>query len=160
MNKAPGFFYVVLLGALLSCNDETNDESTPGADTSTNQSSVPDALSPLSGCYTIIQQRDTAILNLNVVDSSVTGKLEYRRFEKDHNIGTIEGFVSGNMIVANYTFQSEGMTSVREVAFAIRNDSLFEGYGEIDVKNDTAKYVNTSQLKFMERPFVKVPCDN
>lgn len=49
---------------------------------------------------------------------------------------------------------------MREVAFSNRNDSLFEGYGELLVKNDTAKFVNISRLKFMEKPFVKVACDN
>ena len=68
--------------------------------------------------------------------------------------------MSDNMIVANYTFQSEGMMSVREVAFSIRNDSLFEGYGEIVVKNVTARYADTGLLKFMEKPFVKMPCGN
>ena len=160
MKKMPGLLYFILLGTLFSCNNEPGGESTPRADTSTNQSPAPEALSSLSGCYTMVQQRDTATLNLHVAGSRVTGNLEYRRFEKDHNQGTIEGLVSDNMIVANYTFQSEGMMSVREVAFSIRNDSLFEGYGEIVVKNDTARYADTGLLKFMEKPFVKMPCCN
>ena len=38
----------------------------------------------------------------------------------------------------------------------MKGDSLFEGYGEIMVTGDSAKFVDTNQLKFMTDPFVKV----
>ena len=50
------------------------------------------------------------------------------------------------------------MMSAREVAFVIKGDSSFEGYGEITAKGDTAKFAHIRQLKYMTVPFVKVDC--
>ena len=157
MSKAVLFINAVVI-ILISCNTESGNESKTGKDTTTSKSSATNAPSSVTGCYSMVQQRDSVLLNLHVTDSVVTGNLQFRRFEKDRNNGTIQGVVRGDMIIANYTFQSEGTTSVREVVFFIRNGSLFEGYGEIVVKNDTAKFVDTGQLQFMESPYVRVTC--
>ena len=108
----------------------------------------------------MIQGKDTATLDLVVAGLKVSGNLQYRRFEKDNNAGTMSGTLRDSLIRAYYTFQSEGMTSVREVVFLISDSSLLEGYGEIGVKDDTAKFLNLSDLKFLPTPFVKTDCAN
>lgn len=157
MNKV---FLIFIIGLLISCN--SNPENSPE---NTNDSIAVDnhpaseLLLGSGGCFLMIQQKDTATLNIKVVDHDVvSGVLQYKRFEKDQNNGSINGLIRENLIIANYTFQSEGMSSVREIVFKIKGDSLFEGYGEIVVKNDTAKFADKSNLKFMETPFVKVNC--
>ena len=75
-------------------------------------------------CYTFTAKKDTAILHINVAENMVSGDLEYRFFEKDHNKGTIKGKIVGDTLIANYTFLSEGTTSVREVVM-IKKDNNF-----------------------------------
>jgi len=143
---------------IVSCTNNEDNKAAPVSDSLTNAAADSQTDLPLSGCYSMIQQKDTATLNLIVQDSNLSGSLQYNRFEKDDNVGVIDGVVRDGLIIANYTFQSEGTSSVREVVFSIKGDSLFEGYGEIIVTADTARFVNSSQLKFMTIPFVKVDC--
>ncbi|MEJ7683753.1 MAG: hypothetical protein WKG06_39005 [Segetibacter sp.] len=113
----------------------------------------------LPGCYSMIAGRDTATLKLNVTENQVTGNLKYRWSEKDSNTGTITGAIEDSLIVANYTFQSEGMTSEREVVFKIKGDSLIEGFGNLNTNGPTVKYKDKAKLQFQnDRPFVKGAC--
>lgn len=93
----------------------------------------------LAGCYRMIIKKDTATLSLNAEGSKITGSLSYHWFEKDHNDGTFDGeIMNDSLLVADYTFQSEGNTSVRQVVFKIRDSLLLQGYGELIEKNDTS----------------------
>ncbi|MBO9570956.1 MAG: hypothetical protein J7497_01910 [Chitinophagaceae bacterium] len=93
----------------------------------------------LSGCYRMIIKKDTAVMSLNSSGDSVSGSLSYHWFEKDHNDGTFKGIIKNDsLIVADYTFQSEGSTLVRQVVFKIKDSILQQGYGELIMKNDTS----------------------
>jgi len=99
-------------------------------------------------CYQYIKNRDTATLTLKTIDNKLTGTLGYNLYEKDKNAGTIAGVVKGDTIIANYTFQSEGKTSIREVAFLKKGDQLAEGFGDVqEVKGET-KFKDLSKLNF------------
>ncbi|MBK6634882.1 MAG: hypothetical protein IPH68_02200 [Chitinophagaceae bacterium] len=50
--------------------------------------------------------------------------------------------MSGNILVADYTFMSEGIQSIRQVAFKMEGNSFVEGYG--DFKNIDSLDFNTS----------------
>ncbi|QDW26165.1 hypothetical protein FFJ24_015620 [Pedobacter sp. KBS0701] len=110
-------------------------------------------------CYQYIKNRDTATLSLKSENNKVTGTLGYNLYEKDKNAGTIAGIVKGDTIVANYTFQSEGQTSVREVAFLKQGAQLIEGFGDVqEVKGET-RYKDISKLKFDgSMAFGKIDC--
>lgn len=147
---------------VLACN--TKKEENPGdvtleEDTITELRVVakPPAVSP--GCYGWTAGSDTAMLKLNVTENKVTGNLNYRLHEKDSNTGTLTGVIEDSLIVANYTFQSEGKTSVRELVFKIKGDSLIEGFGDVNTSGDTVQYKNKMQLQYHhERPFLKRTC--
>ena len=114
----------------------------------------------LKGCYEMTMKRDTATLNLQVQDTVVTGDLVYRWYERDGNTGTIKGVLRDSLIVADYTFESEGMTSVREVIFRIKDTTLVQAFGELDARQDKVVFRNPSQVQYMvDNPFVKVDCD-
>ncbi len=103
-------------------------------------------------------QKDSALLHLKST-SAIQGSLYYHHHEKDSNEGTIEGMVNGDLISAFYRFQSEGRTSVREILFKIKKDSLLEGTGVMTLKMDTLFYTNKSEVVFDEKhPFLKVDC--
>ena len=156
--------YLFLLFAatilILACgsNDTTNTrmvENMPVGDSSL-QSDFTDTL---SGCYQMIKNKDSAFLLLDVKDKKVTGSLTYSIYEKDSNKGSIAGKVEDSLIKAWYTFQSEGVTSVREMVFKIEAGHLLEGMAQIAMQNDTAIFAKNAILTYaMDRPFDKISC--
>lgn len=111
----------------------------------------------ISGCYRMIIKNDTALMSLNHAGDSVSGSLSYNWYEKDDNNGTFRGAVKNDtLIVADYTFQSEGTTSVRQVAFKIKDSILQQGYGELIMKNDTSFFRDVNLIIFdTKNPFKK-----
>jgi hypothetical protein len=113
----------------------------------------------LSGCYSMIEKRDTASLQLEVKGSSANGPLTFHPFEKDRNDGTFQGDIEGNILSGWYLFKSEGIMSVRQVIWKIQDGTLIPGYGEMKERNDSSMFVDPTKLKFdNSRSFVKVKC--
>lgn len=113
----------------------------------------------LTGCYQMILKRDTATLNLTVKDTTITGDLRYDWYEKDGNTGTLNGVLRNDTIYADYTFQSEGMTSVREVVFKIQDGGLQQGFGELNEQGGKIVFREPNRLQFQTaNPFLKVAC--
>ncbi|MEO5647757.1 MAG: hypothetical protein ABIQ56_05310 [Chitinophagaceae bacterium] len=158
----------IFLLLLISCNNrDTTNKTEKSVSSDTNSISPVGgrddkfiSTTPLTACYAWAVRKDSASLKITYMDDKVTGDLVYDWNEKDGNRGTIKGQLNKNMIVAWYTFQSEGMTSVREVIFKVEGEKLVEGYGEIIAVGDTAKFKQGTSMKFMEdRPFGKVNCN-
>lgn len=155
-------FILLFLLIAISCNSQNDKENSSGennTDSNTiNESN--DTMAPnISGCYAYHVMQDSALLKLNISGTNVTGTLSYHLYEKDNNSGSISGTLQDSLIVADYTFQSEGMNSVRQVVFKMNNDTLTEGYGDIAMKGDTALFKDISLLKFQnDRPFLKITC--
>jgi hypothetical protein len=115
--------------------------------------------STIQGCYTMINKRDTASLQLIIKDSSISGTLSYSIYEKDRNAGSFQGEIVDGMLLAWYMFKSEGVMSVRQEVFRIGNDELWPALGEVAVRNDTAYFSKPDQLKFdSTRAFKRVQC--
>lgn len=154
-----------LLICCVACNNATTTDTETGTtvskDTTTkvDDSHISTTPIPLDGCYTMIYNKDSANMRLNVVDSMVSGQLSYNPAEKDKNQGSLKGVVRDGLIIADYTFRSEGMMSVRQVVFKMEGTALTEGYGDINTSSDTVRFKDISSLKFMtDRPFLKKPC--
>ena len=89
----------------------------------------------------------------------VNGKLSYNLVGKDKNEGTLIGNMKGDTLIADYTFNSEGVSSVREVAFLQKDGTFIEGYGDIVTANDKVSFKDKSKLKFdPKNTLVKVDC--
>ena len=113
----------------------------------------------LAGCYRLSIEKDTALLNLDVVDSSVSGTLFYRPFEKDKSSGTIKGILENSVLKVWYTFQSEGLSSVRQLYFKVMNGQLSEGYGDVIGRNDSICYKYPANLNYEElHVYSKLDC--
>lgn len=111
------------------------------------------------GCYKMVLKRDTATLSLHLQDTAVMGNLNYRWAEKDNNTGTIKGYVQDSLLIADYTFESEGLTSVREVVFKLKGDTLIQGFGELGEQNGKMILTQKNKLQFdTGQPFIKVAC--
>ena len=149
-----------------ACNDNSTPEaanndndSTTGAHAVATDTVNRSSIALQSGCYTMINKRDTATLSLQLQDTLVLGDLNYRWAEKDHNKGTIKGHVRDSLLIADYTFESEGLTSVREVVFKLRGDTLLQGHGELTEQNGKIAFKQKEQLQYDNSfPFIKVNC--
>lgn len=105
-------------------------------------------------------EKDTVLLQIMISDSAVSGNLFYRLFEKDQNRGTIRGRMSGDTLIANYTFWSEGVRSERQVAFLIQDSVAVEGFGEIKEENGKIEFADPRTLNFAEGIVLqKTNCD-
>lgn len=135
--------YLFILACLFaSCNSPKSelDKTSPQV-VKTNEDS------PIN-CYMYASESDTIILNLNSTGNSISGTLVYSFKEKDKNKGTIQGSIKGNMLVADYTFMSEGVTSTRQVAFKMEGNHYVEGYGDVYTQNEKVQFKNLGSLNF------------
>jgi len=84
-------------------------------------------------CYQAIIEKRTITLTVDVNNvNQFEGELDYSYYQKDKSFGTVFGNVKGDTVFADYTFQSEGKTSVRELVFLKKDgDTFVKGYGEI-----------------------------
>ncbi|MGB3800602.1 MAG: hypothetical protein WA952_12380 [Lewinella sp.] len=131
---------------LLSCNETT---------TPTGEEEVVDSAT----CYSFVDDRDAVMLSLTDLQGNTRGMLDYALAEKDRNTGTLEGAWKGDTLYANYTFQSEGVESQREVAFLRRGDQLVEGYGPVNA--DGTGFASRDSLEFSgQMPLTVTDCDN
>ena len=156
------FFFLITV-IIASCNNgtTTKDNMQDLASDSAKKEADPNVskFDFISGCYQNVLNGDTAFLKMNVHEFVVDGTLNYRRSQKDSNEGTFTGVIRGEIIVIHYNFNSEGTTSMREVAFKIKGDHLVEGYGDILMKGDSAVFENIALLKFQDaQTFNKIAC--
>jgi hypothetical protein len=99
-------------------------------------------------CFAHTSATDTVRLTLQTIQPTVTGQLAYRYFEKDRNTGTISGTMHGDTLLADYTFQSEGTTSVRQVAFLRRDIGFIEGFGPVAERQGKTVFTQPRTLTF------------
>jgi len=113
-------------------------------------------------CYLFATDRDTVSLRLYPpVEGKIKGDLNYYFFERDGNTGHIEGEIHGDTLFADYTFQSEGLISVREVAFLLGEGQVMEGYGDVEEKDGRMVFWHKDSLDFSNGLVMpKVPCSS
>ncbi|RZL08984.1 MAG: hypothetical protein EOO62_14540 [Hymenobacter sp.] len=137
--------FALTLGLLTACNEQPTQ--TAGQQQPAATSAAPTATTGPQ-CYAYTAGKDTVRLTLQTTQPTVTGQLTYNYFEKDRNRGTIQGTMHGDTLLADYTFQSEGTTSVRQVAFVRRGQGFIEGYGDIAERNGKTVFEKPHALQF------------
>ncbi len=136
---------------LMSCNYPSQNKSTTAApDTMKPDTNVGKVIAFHNGtnCFTHTQNNDSVFLSLVLRDSLVTGRLQYRLREKDANTGTLKGVFHGDTLIAEYSFLSEGVRSVREVAFLRKGDILIEGTGNMKDNGHRMVFTNRREISF------------
>jgi len=139
--KATITLFIVLL-ALSACNNNTDK----APELTVNKPA--DLPAPITTCYRYTANRDTIELTVTPTGDSIVGTLAYRLWEKDRNSGAFIGRMKGDLLIAEYTFQSEGGTSTRQVAFKKGTQSFEEGYGDVNATNDRVAFKNLDSLTF------------
>ncbi|MFO7259079.1 MAG: hypothetical protein DIU61_015370 [Bacteroidota bacterium] len=97
-------------------------------------------------CYSYATPDDSIMLRLSQRGDAVEGELTYYLKEKDANRGTLEGTMHNDTLFAEYTFQSEGVTSVREIAFIRRGNALVEAFGEVEERDGKFVFIDRSLI--------------
>lgn len=131
----------VFLGIIIAFSSCNNQEQA----TTTNKQS---ANIYTLNCYRSIINHDTVILKTISLNGFMTGTLVYNFFEKDKSKGTIQGKMKDNLLIADYSYSSEGVQSVRQIAFKKIGESFIEGYGEVESKNGKTIFKNIDSLNF------------
>ena len=128
-----------------------NDQVTP-APVTQNDSVV--------GCYVATIAKDVYTMKIESQDGiSVSGTLAYKNFEKDSSSGTLVGIYDGGMLLGDYSFASEGMDSVAQVAFKKTPDGFVRGFGPTETMGNKEVLTDTSNLSYDNSPtFVKTEC--
>lgn len=150
--KSFTFGLTAFIAVLSSCNTDPAKQQTGDTNEVLAVDTTFTAAKPktsLGDCYVYTRNKDTASLKLSIQGEELTGQLNYNLFEKDSNTGKIAGELKGDTLIAEYTFDSEGLRSVREVIFVKKEDgNLYEGTGEVMEKGGKTVFKNRSALKF------------
>ncbi len=92
--------------------------------------------------------KNKVFLHLNLKDNNVTGSLDYQIAGKDQNKGSLQGEMKGDTLIADYNFMSEGIQSTRQVIFLKKDNTLVEGYGDVEEKNGKMIFKNPAKVNF------------
>jgi len=144
----------VIAGFIAACQQKSPEQEVDSLAT------APDTtIASSKECYAYMKNRDTVSLSLSEVGNVVTGDLNYNLFEKDKNIGTLAGIVKGDTIIADYTFNAEGTSSVRQVVFLKKDGQLVEGFGPAAEENGKSVFTKLSALEFGDAVVLSpIPC--
>lgn len=133
--------FILALALLTSCGSQPDKTEKQTGDQN-NSKGIP------VNCYEYAQEGDTITLQLVHIGDLFTGALHYKLKEKDMNVGTIKGSMTNGILVADYTFKSEGTSSTRQVAFKQVGNTFVEGYAETVDENGVTKFRNLDSLVF------------
>lgn len=127
-----------------SCKEKTEEQVV-----TEKEMEQPEVVVSAKDCYLYVKGKDTVKMALVTANgNNVSGDLVYNFYEKDKNSGTVSGMFKGDTLYADYTFQSEGMSSVRETVFIKKGNTLVEGFGEISEKDNKQVFKDKKALKF------------
>ncbi|SDW38928.1 hypothetical protein [Flavobacterium degerlachei] len=145
MKKVNLFSAVILIAISSSCmNSKKEVEGVPKLQVEAPMETT------VKECYQAIIEKDTITLTVDVNNvNQFEGELNYSYYQKDKSFGTLLGNMKGDTIFADYTFQSEGITSIRELVF-LKKDSntIIEGHGEVLETNGKMALKDKSNIKF------------
>ncbi|WP_297984110.1 hypothetical protein [uncultured Chryseobacterium sp.] len=133
--------------AFLSCEKKqtetvSNNTNTPVEDNYT----VEDESIGAKKCYIQGTGNDTLYVSLDDNLGTVSGRMYYKNHQKDSSFGDVVGSSNGDTIKVDYTFQTEGATSTREIWFLKKDGKLLEGIGNLDASG--TRYADYKKIKF------------
>lgn len=156
------YIFIFSTYLIIACSNQTAEPATDSTVHANATDTIVTDATPMviEGCYEMTMKRDTATMQLSVRDTLITGKLNYRFYKKDWAEGFLNGVIRNDLIIADYTFNSEGMTTLREVIFRIHDNALWQGVGDLTEKNGKVVYLNRDNIQYNSiYPFVKVDCE-
>lgn len=142
---------IVLTLSILSCNQPVSEQANETAPVDTVETT-----DSLSGNYSYLNNGDTVHLQIAVSGEKAEGQLLISYFEKDRSEGTFSGKIENNILIAERTFQSEGVESQEQIAVKFENGKAYLGYGEVEEKDGSVKFKDINALSYdMDFPLDK-----
>ncbi len=120
---------------------------------------VPVSDNSIVGCYVATLSKDVYTLNIeSEKDGAVTGMLAFNNYQKDSSSGSFSGTFANDILQGNYSFDSEGMHSDRQVIFKKTGNNFVEGFGEVSVVGGKEVFSNPSLVTYDPKStFIKLP---
>ncbi|MBB4803183.1 hypothetical protein HNP37_003258 [Flavobacterium nitrogenifigens] len=159
MKKVLTLTAVLALSVFASCKKETT--TTEPVQITPSPPKEAEIVEPAGDqCYALRLNGSVIEMSFNVNShQEVNGKLSYNLVGKDKNEGSLIGNMKGDTLIADYTFMSEGVSSVREVAFLQKDGAFIEGYGDVVEANGKFSFKDKKTLKFdAKNTLSKVDC--
>lgn len=140
--------YATCVFGLLACNNSGKVQGTDSSKAPNSDSTTMHIQIPKQGCYVNVAGRDSVRLKIEIFPSVVIGTLHYNHYEKDKNAGEFEGVFRGDTLVADYSFMSEGVRSIRQVVFLVKDSAATEGYGDMEERDGKMVFKNIGTIDF------------
>ena len=139
-------FLIFTVCTFIACTESLNTSKPSTNELAQNEKKNKALKEQLKGLYSYQGNRSSIIFEITETEDQVFGKLIYSIAEKDKNSGMFSGQLIGNKIIGDYVFQSEGKESTRQVAFALKDKQLIEGYGLMNERGDA--FMDTSKIDY------------
>lgn len=111
----------------------------------------------LVGCYLGQLAKDIFTIDVTSQDNNlILANINYLPAEKDSSVGKFVGSYTNNILDGTYTFESEGITSIRELIFKGDKNGLVAGYSAYDSIGDGARYLRPLDITW-ETAFTFLP---
>ncbi len=153
------FLFVFIILTTISCEKKPIEtdfaQTTPPDSIIIPETDEPIESSTVQTCYIGATEKDSVFLTLEDNLGTITGRMRYKNHEKDSTIGDIIGNQNGDTLKLSYTFQSEGITSEREIYFLMKIEALQEGIGEQKTDRHKSSYTDYSKIKYEEGLILK-----
>lgn len=149
---------VLLFAAFTMLNCKNKEQKIENSNASPQEVAEETTTTLNMGCYIFDDGKNAVSLEITENGTEIKGNLTYALSEKDKNSGNFTGELKDGILIANYTFQSEGIESIRQVAFKVVGDKLIEGYGELN--NDGTTFKDQKNINFISKmPLTKTDCN-
>ncbi|HSB94006.1 MAG TPA: hypothetical protein VLC28_12865 [Flavitalea sp.] len=150
---------LMILATSLLCSCNNGGKSTSPTSDTIVKDSVPKPVPVIVTCYENKNGADTVQLRVTDSAGTINGSLDYRIEGKDANTGTFSGNWYGDTLIADYSFRSEGVRSVRQIAFLKKDSFLIEGFGPVVEEKKQMKFKFRDSLSFNQvNRLSLVPC--
>ena len=152
------FFAPALLITVFACNNPKTSTELPTVSVE-DTARVIEAPGDIEECYVGKTGNRIVELSLKIEGRLVTGTLNYLPEQKDKNVGQIKGSMMGDTLLADYTFMSEGIESVREIIFLKIAGGFKEGYAAVKDQNGKMIFEDRKNADFSKSTLLaKVDC--
>ena len=109
--------------------------------------------SSIIGCYIGHLAKDIYTLHITSQHGDVvSGTLAFKNFEKDSSTGVFNGVFANGVLIGDYTFNSEGVSSVRQVAFKKVANGFVEGFGTVTSVGNREAFSDSTKITFDASP--------
>ena len=103
----------------------------------------------ISGCYVAKLGQDIYTLDIESENGgNVSGMLAYNNYQKDSSSGSFQGIFTEGKLLGDYSFDSEGMHSDRQVIFKQEGDNFIQGFGPTITKDGKESFANLNEITY------------